>query len=531
LTAHVQPAAAANGLAVCTAANDQTRPVVVSDGSGGVIIAWHDQRPTVAASGVVFAQRLNAAGTPQWTANGVQLSTTGDTELPVIAPDGANGAFVAYGGDVQTRVQRVNAAGVPQWGADGTQLSNSGSSKRDVAITADLGGAGGAIVAWRENNATGGTNDIYAQKVNAAGVVQWGSNGVPVTATNMNNETLPALISDGAGGAIILWGGSAGLRAQRLNSSGMLQWGNTILAATVNNNPASVVRDGSTGVIVFWAGGGVFTQRIDATGNRLWNPPNGGVLLSTVGLMTRAVSDPVGGATVTWQDFRSGTNFNIYEQNVNSLGAAKYMSNGVEVCFETDDQVAPQIVSDGGSGVIITWYDARSGATGLDIYTQRMDTDGNQVWTDNGEPLCTATGDQEFPTIATDGASGAFVVWQDRRDGNADIYATRVNGSGIPLSVLGASGAGIAALSWPNPFSERVQLSFTLSVETPVRMDVFDVDGRRVRSHPESHLSPGPTMLTWDGRTDEGRRARAGIYFLQATGPGVDVTRRVVRLR
>jgi hypothetical protein len=37
----------ANGIAVCTAPGDQLTPVVVSDGAGGSIVAWHDLRPTV----------------------------------------------------------------------------------------------------------------------------------------------------------------------------------------------------------------------------------------------------------------------------------------------------------------------------------------------------------------------------------------------------------------------------------------------------------------------------------------------------
>src|SRR5262249_46008048 len=101
-------AADPNGVPLCTAASDQTLPVTVSDGVGGIIVAWHDGRPTAAAGGVCYAQRLSAAGVPQWTADGVALSTTGDPVTPVIAADGAGGAFVAYGGTTaQPRVQHV----------------------------------------------------------------------------------------------------------------------------------------------------------------------------------------------------------------------------------------------------------------------------------------------------------------------------------------------------------------------------------------------------------------------------------------
>src|SRR5690242_21679888 len=95
-----------NGVPVCTASGDQVLPVVVSDLAGGVIVAWHDGRPTVANGGVCFAQRLDATGAAQWTPNGVQLSTTGDPGSETsggpgnparvaIASDGAGGAVVA----------------------------------------------------------------------------------------------------------------------------------------------------------------------------------------------------------------------------------------------------------------------------------------------------------------------------------------------------------------------------------------------------------------------------------------------------
>jgi hypothetical protein len=149
----------------------------------------------------------------------------------------------------------------------------------------------------------------------------------------MNNETLPALISDGAGGAIIVWLFGGGARAQRLNSSGVAQWGTTKLTGTTNNNVPGIVSDGAGGAVISWAGGGIFAQRVNSAGARLWNPTNGGVALSTTGTMPTMIPDGSGGATVTWQDLRSGTNFNIYAQRVSSLGAPQWIANGEGIAF------------------------------------------------------------------------------------------------------------------------------------------------------------------------------------------------------
>ena len=533
-----------NGFPLCTAAGDQSGPVIVSDGAGGAIVAWHDNRPTVAAGGVCFAQRVSAGGVPQWTTNGVALSTTGDPGAstamrpvnPAIVEDGAGGAFVAYGGSsAPPRVQWVNAAGAPQWGPDGVQLSLTAPA-RDLAITRDLNGAGGAIVAWRQDNGQGGLSDIYAQKVSAAGATQWGALARAVTASGTNGETLPSLISDNAGGAIIVWFlGGGGVRARRLDASGTFVWGMpSSVSAFSNANPPTTVSDGSGGIVIAWSGGGgngILVQRLTADGNKQWG--SNGVPVAPGGNFVTMIGDGAGGATLTWQDNRSGTNYNIYAQRMSAAGIPQWTGNGAEVCFETDDQLYPTIASDGGTGAIITWFDARNHPSGDDIYAQRIEpTAGAQQWTPNGVPLCTAANNQEYPTIAADGAGGAFVTWQDQRGADYDIYLHHINPDGVALSVPPSEASLMArGRAWPDPFFDRAQMEFVLPAAMPVRMEVLDVHGRRVWESGTTPLTAGTHVLAWDGRTGDGRQAADGIYFLRVNGPGLGVSRSVVRLK
>lgn len=533
-----------NGFPLCTAAGDQLSPVIVSDGAGGVIVAWHDHRPTEAAGGVTFAQRVGADGEPQWTADGVALSTTGDPGAstaarpaePAIVADGAGGAFVAYGGGTAPpRVQWVNAAGAPQWGPDGVQLSVDAQA-RDLAIARDLNGAGGVIVAWRQDNGGAGLSDIYAQKVSAAGATQWGPSAKAVTASGTNGETLPSLISDNAGGAIIVWFlGGGGVRARRLDASGTFVWGTpSNVSAFSNANPPATVSDGSGGIVIAWSGGGgtgILVQRLSPDGAKQWG--SNGVPIAIGGNFVTMIGDGAGGATLTWQDNRSGTNYNIYAQRMSATGIPQWIENGAEVCFETDDQLYPTIASDGGTGAIITWFDARSHPTGDDIYAQRIEAAaGAQQWTPNGVPVCTAANNQEYPTIAAAGAGGAFVTWQDHRGADYDIYLHRINPDGAIVSVpSGEAGSMVRGRAWPDPFFDRVQMEFALAAAIPVRMEVIDIRGRRVWDSGTTTLSAGTHVLEWDGRTSDGRRAADGIYFLHVKGPGLAMSRSVVRLK
>jgi hypothetical protein len=93
-------------------------------------------------------------------------------------------------------VRRVDAAGIPQWTANGVALCTVAREQSGPAIVTD--GAGGAIVAWQDTR--GGNYDIYVQRVNASGVPQWTADGVALC-TAINSQLSAALVSDAALGS------------------------------------------------------------------------------------------------------------------------------------------------------------------------------------------------------------------------------------------------------------------------------------------------------------------------------------------
>jgi hypothetical protein len=265
---------AANGVAICTATGDQYEPELISDGAGGAIITWYEYSGGYYVG--VFAQRVNAAGAIQWTLNGVAMGTpTGDQQYPEIIPDGA----------------------------------------------------GGAIIAWQDRR--GGTYDIYAQRVNATGVVQWAAYGVAIC-TAAGSQGDPQLTSDGTGGAIITW---------------------------VDARDSYFVQ--------------AYVQRVNASGAVQWTPNGVAICTVTYSLAyPQIVSDGAGGAIITWEDHRSYHDGDIRAQCVDALGGARWVANGVAVCDTTGESYRPHLTSDGAGGAIITWYDYRGGS-GSNIYAQR----------------------------------------------------------------------------------------------------------------------------------------------------------------
>jgi hypothetical protein len=89
--------------------------------------------------------------------------------------------------------------------------------------------------------------------------------------------------------------------------------------------------------------------------------------------------------------------------------------------------------------------------------------------------------------------------------------------------------AAIRAIQ-PNPFGSSVAVHFTVPVATKPEMEVFDVNGRRVKLAVLGEHAPGAWQWTWDG-TDESRHSvKAGVYFVRARLGSTVQTRRLVKL-
>jgi hypothetical protein len=437
---------------ICTATSQQYTTAITSDGSGGAIITWYDNRNGLASD--IFAQRISSAGINQWTADGVAISTAAETQTePKIVSDGSGGAIITWydfrnatNNDIYA--QKINASGSVQWTADGVAISTATDDQSSPQIVSD--GAGGAIIVWGDYR-SGVDNDIYAQRINSAGVPQWTANGVVISAAS-DNQSAPCIVSDGTGGAIIAWadnrnGPWVDIYAQRINASGAVQW-------TANGVPIctlmyfgftprfpQIVSDGAGGAIIVWndprsGADDIYAQRINASGVVQWTT-DGVAICTASGSQSQPTiaADGSGGAIIAWQDFRNGSHLDIYAQRINASGAVQWTSNGIGVSTATGNQGSPKVLESVGSA-IIAWNDSRGSNT--DIYAQKVSTTGTVQWTADGVPVSTATGNQSSPVLTSDASLGAIVAWQDGRNGasNNDIYASRVFSDGsLPVQI------------------------------------------------------------------------------------------------
>jgi hypothetical protein len=467
---------------LCTAVGDQYYPTSVSDGEGGAIVTWWDHRNGY-LNADIYAQRISADGTVKWDSNGVALCTaTGYQERPAIAPDGVGGAIVTWAdsrsGCATIYARRISADGTPLWAADGVPLCTATGSQALFPIIAS-DGAGGAIVAWMDTRLQGGV--LYAQRVDSAGTVKWPADGVALCTTPgawgpFSYLTWPTITSDDAGGAIVTWfdyrSGDYEIYAQKISSGGTVQWtadGVALCTATgsfLNPNSASnplggptITSDGAGGAIVTWQDSrsginyDIYAQRISPTGMPRWTVD--GVALCAADssqAVPQITSDGAGGAIVTWHDLRRGyPNLDIYAQRVDSAGTVQWDNDGVALCTGGSPG-QPAIVSDGVGGAIVTWAELRFDPIHFGISAQRISSTGTVQWTNNGVAISSAL-PAMWPTIVSDGADGAIVAWMDMRGGtHFDIYAQRVWTDGSTPVLLSLVSADLTAdgvkLAW-----------------------------------------------------------------------------------
>ena len=83
--------------------------------------------------------------------------------------------------------------------------------------------------------------------------------------------------------------------------------------------------------------------------------------------------------------------------------------------------------------------------------------------------------------------------------------------------------------NYPNPFNPTTTISFDLPEAADVRLEVFDMMGRRIATLVNSELSAGSYETVWNARNDAGGQVASGVYLyrLQA-GSFVSVSRMVL---
>ena len=91
-----------------------------------------------------------------------------------------------------------------------------------------------------------------------------------------------------------------------------------------------------------------------------------------------------------------------------------------------------------------------------------------------------------------------------------------------PTALRGAS---------PNPVVSVAEITFSLSDQSPVRVEIFDLQGRKVRTLMDGSMPPGVHRVAWDRVGPNGTRVSAGTYYVRMVAGEFKSQRKLVLLR
>lgn len=371
----------AGGIAVCNFSATQRSSSIADVGQGNVIVTWEDLR---GGNYDIYAQKIDSSGNILWTANGIAVcSKSTHQKNPKIIGDDAGGAIIVWEDSVNNffdiYAQRLSPTGNLLWPATGATICSASNTQINPKLEKD--GSGGAIITWQDKRSNA-DYDIFAQRIDNNGAVQWTTDGIGICIA-INTQSNPRIEPDGSGGAIIGWIDKRSaidnnIYGQRINSSGAIQWaanGVLVCGATGNQSALDIKYIGTTGTIFSWkdartATTSVYAQLVSLSGAAQLTTD--GVLLSNGNKANNpnAISDKQNGCIIAWQD-SSGTSWDIKTQRLNSTGNILWQAGGVTVSNAINDQINAVQVADDNGGAIYLWEDLRN-TTDYNIYAYHL---------------------------------------------------------------------------------------------------------------------------------------------------------------
>jgi subtilisin family serine protease len=114
-------------------------------------------------------------------------------------------------------------------------------------------------------------------------------------------------------------------------------------------------------------------------------------------------------------------------------------------------------------------------------------------------------------------------VWRFSRAGQTSLDPEE----GLPLARTGLF------QNSPNPFNPSTVITFSVGGDRKahVKLEIFDVRGRRIKTLISDNIEPGMHRLTWNGTDRHGRSVGSGIYFCRLAVEGLTMTRKMNLLR
>lgn len=377
----------ADGIPLCRADRNQRRLRTIQHDTHAIVV-WNDRRNRT--SWDIYAQAVNLAGEVLWQTDGMPVCTNAaDQSTQAILSDGAGGAICVWEDERRSSefqdlyIQRMSPTGQPMWERDGIPVFPSESLQSEPTLVAD--GTGGFYVVWWDVIGYEAWH-IMAYRLRFDGHPMWDTPRLVSPQEGMQGE--PRVIADGEGGIIVLWQVYENfindeLYAQRIAPDGRKLWGENGIAlctAVGIQKHATVVSDGSSGFLAVWRDerdvyADLYLQHIRADGTEVWEKD--GIPLCIAGghqdkpFIVRTAENRF---FVAWLDYREDfgeeSREAIYGQQIDLDGNALWEENGRAISTREGKHYPPFVVSVGDGQWVVVW--SHTQRDNGDIYLKRF---------------------------------------------------------------------------------------------------------------------------------------------------------------
>ncbi|MFY0521906.1 hypothetical protein ACN28I_01400 [Archangium gephyra] len=421
--------------------NSQYNPAIAHNGTSFLVV-WHDYRNS--GSYDIYGARVSNTGTVLDT-TGIRISNAINWQYaPAVTHDGTNflvvwhdsrgGNYDIYGSRVSNTGTVLDLGGIP--------ISTAINEQSNPSVSHD---GTNFLVVWQDYRSS--TNyDIYGARVSGTGTVL-DISGIPIS-TATNNQSVPAVASNGTN-SLVVWqdtrgGGSADIYGARVSNTGtVLNTSGILISNAVNTQESPALAYNGTEFIVVWqdyrsgTNYDIYGSRVSGTTGVVRNPSGIPIFTATSDQQLPAVAREGTNFLVVWQDYRS---HDIYGARLNSTGTV-LDTGGILISTSSTSAYNPAVAHD-GTNFLVVWHD-HSHINSPNIYGARVSSTGSVLDASNISISRSSNG-QYTPSVAHDGTN-FLVVWQDFRGGNSAIYGARVDEtgtvvhdtSGIPIATGG----------------------------------------------------------------------------------------------
>jgi hypothetical protein len=373
---------------------------------------------------------------------------------------------------------------------------------RSVRQTSDggfiIGGYGGV----------GESNDVILIKTDSLGNYEWDTAFGP---TPDNRGHCVRQTSDGgyiiAGQAYVVRGafGSYDAYVIKTDSQGGLQWQRIVggdapdfALGVCETSDGGFIATGRTSSSGGWE---AYLFKLSANGDSVWADGVGnGAQDEGTGIM--ALADGSGviftGVTVSINPGDSDAFLSRADNNGNVIWTRTY--------GDGEEEYGQSVVATPDGGYVLGGMRATF-QTGWNVYVIKTDSLGNQQWTDEfGED-----GDDRGHGVAC-GSDGSIVVagWTTSFGGGwLDVYLVKFVGSPVGIDDnIALPQSAMLMQNFPNPFNANTVISYFMPQDSHVKMEVFDLTGRRVELLVDERQAAGEHKIVWNPIN-----LSSGIYF------------------